>query len=178
MSAAADELRAAVETATEGTPYRMERTAEGFDLRIAVDDARWHGLLASAGRGRVVECQVRLDGQRRTLQITDAQFHVRWAADVTGRTPRLVAAEASAVRGRIWSTSREWTWRPGERPQERPVVEDRLTTTEARRLIREAATTLGWTERMGPYERAGLIAASVGLLTCLTVALLLLVGPW
>ncbi|MFC8191489.1 hypothetical protein ACFUMH_07455 [Cellulomonas sp. NPDC057328] len=176
MSTAADELCAAVERATEGTPYRIERTAEGFDLRIAVDDARWHGLLASAGRRRVVECQVRLDGDARTLQITDAQFHVRWAVGVTGRTPHLVAAQAGAVRGRTWSTSREWTWRPGQRPQAKPVVEDRLSTAEARRLIRKAAIALGWTERMGPYERAGLIAVGVGLLTCLAVALLLLIG--
>lgn len=177
MTHTAAELCAAVASAAEATPYRVEPTPEGFDLRIDVAETRWHGLLGTVGRRRVVQSHVRLDPEKRTLQITDDVFRVTWAVGLTGRTPRLVAAaEAKRLWGRTWSASREWTWRPGERPREKQVVERRLGTAEAHRLIRHAAAELGWTERMGFAERVGLVGACLGGAALLAVALLLLLG--
>lgn len=159
----ADELRLAVAAAAADTPYRVEPTDEGFDLRIDITDARWLGLFATVGRKTVVENHVVLDADTRTLQITDEYYDVRWSAGSVGRTPRLVArARATHTRGRSWSVSREWTWRTGVGATPVPVAVHRFTSAEAHKLIRSAASELGWRERPGLYERVGLLAALAG----------------
>ncbi|GIG21133.1 hypothetical protein Cch01nite_18570 [Cellulomonas chitinilytica] len=171
MNDAVEELRAAVAAAAEDTPYRVLPTDEGFDLRIDVSDARWHGPLERAGQRTVVQNHVVLDPDTLTMQIIDDHLTVQWAAGASGRTPQLAAAvQVTRTLGRTWSTSREWTWGAnGER-----VVERRFTSADAHELIRGAATELGWQETAGVYPWIGVVAAVVGGLVVLTTGLLIL----
>lgn len=163
----ADELRDAVRQAADGTPYRVEATPDGFDLRIDLADARWWGPLGAAGRTKVAQHRVVLDDERRTFTLTDDQYDVSWqvAADGTGtREPRLLlAATGERTIGRSREVALERTWGgadPLGRP--RPVVDLTFASTTGQTMIRDAAVELGWTERRGTAQRIGLVAGLAG----------------
>lgn len=166
--AAASELRRAVAERVAGTPYELVGTEDGFDLRIRLAEARWYGLLSTAGRKRVVQHRVTLDEARRRYEILDDLYDVRWhvGADVAGgRVPRLVASgEKRRVTGRVvWEYSFEKTIGVGTETRKPEVVVDYVfRASEGQRMIREPATTLGWSERWNTPAKVGLVLGVVG----------------
>ncbi len=162
MTGPADELRAAVAARAEGTPYVVVPTPEGFDLRIDLADARWWGPLGAAGRRKVVQHRVALDEGARSMTITDDHYDVQWSAgaDVSTRVPRLVAsARAERSLGRTWEVSGEKTFGLDDTGRPATVVDYTFSSAEGHGMIRDAAAPLGWSERMGAAQRAGVVAA-------------------
>jgi hypothetical protein len=112
---ASDQLRATVEARAQDTPYQVIPTPAGFDLRIDVAEARWHGLLAAAGRKKVVEHRVALDEKRRTMTMTDVDLEVHWGKGMRDSRTGLPWLEASDPtsrkrRGRIYEYEFSRTW--------------------------------------------------------------------
>jgi hypothetical protein len=162
-----DELRAAVAARVEGTPYVLVDTAEGFDLRIDLADARWYGLLGTAGRKKVVQHRVRVDEDARTYALVDDHYDLRWdagAGPAGASVPRLGAqAEASRTRGRVREVSFEKTFGVDATTKRPDVVVDYVfRSDEGQRLVREPAEALGWKERQGWEVRVATVAAVVG----------------
>jgi len=164
---AADELRAAVAARAAGTPYTVVPTAEGFDLRIDLADARWYGLLGTAGRKKFVQHRVQLDEAARRFALVDDHYDLRWEAGVDPSgpgVPRLVAAaEASRTTGRVREFSFERTVGVDAGTRRPDVVVDYVfRSAEGQAMVREPAQQLGWRERRGAAERVGIVAAVVG----------------
>ena len=166
--AAAYELGRAVAERVAGTPYELVDTEDGFDLRVRLADARWYGLLSTAGRKRVVQHRVTLDEPRRRYEILDDLYDVRWhvGADVAGgRVPRLVASgEKRRVTGRVvWEYSFEKTIGVGAETKRPEVVVDYVfRASEGQRMIREPAKALGWSERWNTPAKVGLVVGAIG----------------
>lgn len=52
---AGQELFGAVRSRAQGTPYVVEPTADGFDVRLALEDARWFG---TSREGRLTQASI------------------------------------------------------------------------------------------------------------------------
>lgn len=166
--AASYELRRAVAERVADTPYEVVDTPDGFDLRIELANARWYGLLGTAGRKRVVQHRVTLDEPRKKYVVLDDFFDVRWDAyaDVEGgRVPRLVASgEVRRTTGRVlFEHSFEKTIGVDAETKQPDVVVDYVfNASEGQRMIREPAKALGWSERWSTPAKVGLGVGIVG----------------
>lgn len=169
----ADRLLDAVRARTEGTPYVVEPTAQGFDVRIDIENASWYALMYKQHLSRTWIYHVAVDEAAKTLSITDDVRGVDWraGAESEGGVPTpVLKASLSRELGRIESKSFQKTWAVNERGEYGKVVDFSFDAAEGRNLVREPARELGWDERMGGAQRIGLYVA-VG-----TIALLVLAG--
>jgi hypothetical protein len=165
--AAAHELQRAVAARAAGTPYVVVPTDEGFDLRVDLVDATWYGLLAQAGRRKVVQHRVLLDEATRQYVLVDDHVDVEWhvGAELSGPgVPRLVARrEKRRTSGR----AREYSWEKtfgtsAETLRPAVVVDYVFRSSEGQDMVREPARELGWQERAGTAERIGRVAGLIG----------------
>lgn len=162
MTAGAVAFREAVAAAAAGTPYVVEATEQGFDVRLDVADAAWFGLFDKAGLSRVHvhHVVVRDDG---SYSITDDVRAVDWVAGV----PR-TAATAERVRGRVIALGREKVWAFDAQGRFGPQADFRFDSEEGRELVTGVAGQLGLRSRRGTEERIGLVFA-VGTLVALVL---------
>jgi hypothetical protein len=175
----AERLVAAVRERAEGTPYVVQPTEDGFDLRIDVGDARWYGLLYKSGLRKVFAFHVDLDEQRHRMTITDDHVDVRWDAglDTSGHPlPVLTAsAEGSRVRGRSYELSLNQTFALAGDARPGTVLDYTFSSAEGRDLIRDAAEDLGWSESTHADQRTGLVIAGIALAAVLVLGVALAV---
>jgi hypothetical protein len=144
------EFRQAVERNAEGTPYDVTATADGFDVGIALADARWYQLYAKAGLKKTFVHHVRMQGER-DFTITDDSYEMSWEAG----HPRLGARLERFV-GRKYELSMNKTIALSERGRVEPVVDYRFSSEEGRGLIKAAARELGLREHMPASAKFGL----------------------
>jgi hypothetical protein len=166
------EFREAVTAAAVGTPYLVEPTEVGFDVRVDLSEAYWLGVLTNGQGHRAIENHVVLDPVTRTMQITDDHVEVRRSDG----GPSLGGLEVTRTVGRVFEVSHQKTWRRGADGKPEVVSERRFTTAEAHELIRGVATELGWTEKADSYRLIALVAAGVGAAAIVVSALLLVFG--
>ncbi|BBY09074.1 hypothetical protein [Mycobacterium noviomagense] len=134
------EFRDAVAAAAQGTPYIVDDTKKGFDVKLDIANAQWWGLYNRAGlrksfRWRVVE-------RKSYFTITDRQVDVTWRAGVPA-----IGASVQVQGGRVFSFSRQKIWALSDRGRIEPVVDYRFNAREGRDLIRMVARQLGLKER-------------------------------
>jgi hypothetical protein len=166
---ATQELADAVRARAEGTPYVVEETPEGFDVRLALEDP----LLFKQFRGwRLVEASiqhVRTDEARRTCSVEDELRELTWRAGPDGKERPALGARLAVKRGRVISKSVQRTYGAGADGIEQRS-EQRFDNTVGRRLVEDAARDLGWKQERGLNEKIGLYVAVV------VIALLVLGG--
>lgn len=168
--AIADEFFHRVAEAADGTPYRVTRTGQGFDVGLDLADATWYGLFNKAGLRKTVVHRVRVDGDRFT--ITDDSSEVRWEAGV----PR-AAGSASRELGRRIEFGHEKIWALREDGSVGRVVDYQFSSQEGRDLVELVGREMGLSQGRGTAERIGLYAAlSVPVL--LAVILLVVLVLW
>lgn len=163
----AEAFRDAVAARAAGTPYVVVDTPAGFDLRIDLADAAWYGLLAKAGRKKVVQHRVLVDGAARRFTMVDDHYDVEWQVglDPSGPgVPRLRAArQESRTLGRVHEFSMEKTVGVSTTTHRPEVVVDYVfRSSDGQGMIRDAAEQAGWRERRGAAERVGIVAGVVG----------------
>ncbi|WP_445256494.1 hypothetical protein [Nocardioides aurantiacus] len=169
---AARELVEAVRARTEGTPYALVETEDGFDLGLDLADATYLTLMYQRRLERSFTHEVRLDEATRTMSITDSSRELTWrrGADVCGGVPvPTVGARLSVARGRLVSRSFETTVAVREDGSAGRVVDYRFDSGESRDLVRGPARELGWREVRGTAEKIGLYVG-VGTLVLLVVS--------
>lgn len=162
MSADAAAFREAVAAAAAGTPYVVEATEQGFDVRLDVANAAWFGLFNKAGLSRVHvhHVVVRDDGR---YSVTDDVRSVDWVAGV----PR-IAVDAERIRGRVIALGREKVWAFDTQGRFGAQADFRFDSEEGRELVTGVAEQLGLEIRRGTEERIGLVFA-IGTLVALVV---------
>lgn len=170
----ADQLMAAVRARTEGTPYVVTPTPQGFDVQIDLADASWYALLYKQHLERTWVYHVKVEDETsKTLSITDEVRDVDWrvGAESSGGVPvPVLTMSKSGAKGRFETKSFQKTWAVNEQGEYGKVVDYSFTSSEGRDLIRGPARELGWTDKRGGAERIGLYVALA------TVALLVLAG--
>ena len=166
---ATQELADAVRTRAQGTPYVVEETPEGFDVRLALEDP----LLFRQLRGwRLVEASVhhvRTDAERRTCSVEDELRELTWRAGPDGQERPTLGARLAVKQGRVVSKSVQRTYGLGSDGIEQRS-EQRFDSTVGRRLVEDSARELGWKQERGAKEKVGLVVAVA------VVALLVLGG--
>lgn len=176
---ASQELVAAVEARLVGTPYRLVETEHGFDVGVDLADATYYTLMYQQHLEKTFTYRVRLDEDTKVLAITDDSYELEWrrGADVSGGVPvPTMGARVSRQLGRLESKSFQRTYAIGEDGEFGEVVDFTFDSGEGRRLIREPARELGWTEKAGTAQRVGVAFALVGGIGALvTLVVLLLV---
>lgn len=169
----AGELLAAVRARTEGTPYAVTETDDGFDVGINIADATWYALLYQEHLSRTWIYHVKLvDEASKRLSISDDAYAVEWRAGVEldGGVPTpALSASLSRAQGRLETKSFQKTWAVNEKGHYDEVVDYHFTSSEGRDLIKGPAQELGWTEKMGLNERIGFIVG-VGTIVLLVIA--------
>ena len=163
------ELFDAVRARAQGTPYVVEPTAKGFDVRLALDDPQWFG---SFREWRLTEASlhhVRVQGTARTLAITDELRSLTWRAGTDGRVRPTLGAQRAVISGNVRrkSVRRTYTLGSGGLTKE---SETRFDSGAGRRLVLDAAKPLGWKVELSLNERIGLYVG-VG-----TIVLMVLTG--
>ena len=159
-----------------GGPYVVVERPYGFDLTIDVADARWSTLIRQHGLKRVFTHEVRLDEAERALSVTDVSNQVRWDAGSTQGGGLTLHAEKSVQRGRTysWSFQKEFGV-DADTGEAGRVVDYTFAAGEGRELIRDAAESQGWRERMGRDQRIGLAFAGIAVAGLLVAGLITLV---
>ncbi|MEU1020060.1 hypothetical protein [Streptomyces sp. NPDC005898] len=149
----AEELRARVEAAADGTAYRYRWTERGFDLIADVPLPR--------GR-RVHTYRVVLRPAERAFTLTDVvRTDERGAFGTTHRT-----VESGRARYRTWSRSLDGSERHS------------FSSADGHRLIRGVARELGWRETRPAAAKGALVAGAVGGLIALGTLVALAVVFW
>jgi hypothetical protein len=162
-----DQLR----TRTEGTPYVVKETADGFDMEIDIVDAQWFNLMRLNGLQRVFTYEVALDEEQQKYSITDVAHSVSWDAGAEHGGPPTLHREQSTERGRVYSKSFHIETGVDTRTGEVGTpVNYRFDSSEGRDLIRGVLKENGWSEQMGTEQKIGLVVAGV------TVAALVIIG--
>ena len=167
------DLVAAVRARTEGTPYALTETEQGFNVGIDVADASWYALAYKQHLSKTWVYHVKFEEGDKTLSITDHESTVDWRAGIassSGVPIPVLSASRSTRMGRWETKGFQKTFAIDEQGHYAKVVDFTFASSEGRDLIRGPAQELGWTEKRGAAERAGLY---VGLGT---TALLVLAG--
>ena len=175
---ASQELVDRIRELAEGSPYVLEETPEGFDLRLDAVDARWYSLMHKNRLSKVFTHHVRLDEASRTLKIIDDFRTVSWragaGADGEGPVP-VLSVRAERVRGRNIEVSRRIEYGWNEAGEFGKAVDYSLDSREGHKLIRAAAEGTGWKERMPAEVKGALVMAAIGGLGGLAAGVFLLV---
>jgi len=166
---ATQELADAVRRRAQGTPYLVEETPQGFDVRLSLEDP----MLFRQFRGwRLVDASihhVRTDEERRTCSVEDELRELTWRAGPDGQERPTLGARLAVKKGRVVSKSVQRTYGLGSGGVEQRS-EQRFDNTVGRRLVEDSARELGWKQERGTREKIGLVVAVV------VVALLVLSG--
>ena len=83
---ASQELIEAVRARVADTPYRLEETADGFDVGVDLADAKYYTLMYQKKLEKTFTYRVKLDEASKTMSITDDSWELSWkrGADVSG----------------------------------------------------------------------------------------------
>jgi hypothetical protein len=168
-SAEGREFYRRVREVSEGKPYVVTETEDGFD--VATDfSAQWFGLFNKAGMRRSYTHHVKLP-EPGVFVVTDEARRVDWVAGV----PRLAGSvEVFYGRKKEWTSEKVWAF--DEHGRFTKVADYRFSSEEGRALIEGVAEQLGLRQRMGWQQKVGVITALVtlaGLVVCGLVALAL-----
>jgi len=164
---ATQELFAVVQARTVGTPYVVEPTPEGFDVRLALDDPQWFGSFREWRLTQASIHHVRTDEAARTCSVDDELRTLTWRAGTDGRERPVLSAGVSVSRGNIRSRSVRRTYALGPGGVTK-TSEARFDSSAGRDLVVDAAKELGWKLRLSLNERIGLV---VGLTTIVLIVL-------
>jgi hypothetical protein len=164
---ATQELFAAVQARTAGTPYAVEPTPEGFDVRLALEDPQWFGTFRERRLTQASIHHVRLDEAARTCSVDDELRTLTWRAGPDGRERPVLSAAVSVSRGNLRSRSvrRTYALGPGGITK---TSEATFDSSAGRDLVVDTAKELGWRLQRSLNERIGLY---VGVTTIVLIVL-------
>jgi hypothetical protein len=160
-----EQLIECVRELAHGTPYVVEDTESGFDVRVDVADATWYSLMNKEGLTKVFTHHVTVDQERRTLAVTDDSYTLTWKAGVgvgDSTSVPTVSGSAERVLGRVYEFGGEKIFAWDEKGRYGEVVSYRLNSREGHGLIRTAADQSGFTEKAGGAQTTGLVFAVIG----------------
>lgn len=176
-------LYEAVRRLAADSPYAVERTDDGFEVRIDVADARWYALFLREGLRETYTHRVKVDEARRRFTVTDVSTIVEWQAGASTSEQRPVlrfSAQRSAGRIHRWARGTVWAW--DDKLQFGKVLDYRLNTDESRALINAAARSLGYVQRQPVGVKAaivaGVVGAAIAVATLLALAFAALTGKF
>jgi hypothetical protein len=159
----AADLAAAVGQRIEQTPFRVvDLRPDGFTMHLDLADARWWGVLSRSGLRESYDYVVRT-GPDGKYSSTERRRSVEWTAGTHGPVPSLGAElRGSTFHGKTWGVSSGTVVGVGDTGRVEPVVRYTFTPTSGRKIIADAATSLGMREEMSPSVKVGLVAAILG----------------
>lgn len=161
-----DEFLAAVTTATEGTPYAVTPTPEGFDLHLEIADASWYGLFNKAGLKEEYVIRVRIDGSEYTVE--QGRRSISWAVGAPTR------GEISWFKGRTYELEKRKVWALDESFRPSKVVDYSFSSNEGLKLVKGIGQRLGLKERWPLSMKIALVAGAAGASSIVLVPLALL----
>lgn len=160
------QLHEAVRQATIGTPYVVTPTPQGLDLALDLVNAKWYGLFNKAGltSSYVHRVTVAANG---TYRILDEKVTFTRSAGVP------TGFRYARMRGRIHEVSFEKSWGITESGELGQITDYTFNSEDGRRIIRNAAQSLGLREKMPAAMIVGLVFALIaGLGALLTLFIL------
>jgi hypothetical protein len=174
----AQDLVAGVRARAEGTPYVVEETPAGFDVRLALEDPRWFGQLREWRLTQTSIHHVYVHEAARTVAIDAELRTLAWQAGADGRERPALGAAVQASRGRVTSRSVQRTYTIGGGTTKES--ETTFDSSVGRALVVDTAKALGWkverslNERIGLYVGVGTLVLLV--LTGIVVGIVALAG--
>ncbi|MCB7136037.1 hypothetical protein [Cellulosimicrobium marinum] len=163
-TATAADLAAAVGQRLEQTPYRLvDPQPDGFTMVIDLADARWWGALSRSGLRETYAFVVRLEPDGPGYTILEQRRAVEWTVGAHGPQPRLGGVlSAHRFDGTTWTWTAKIRVGLDDEGRARAVVAYAFTPLHGRKIIREAAKSLGLRLRLNTQSKIGLVAAIFG----------------
>ncbi len=164
---ASEELFAAVKARAVGTPYVVERTGDGFAVRLDLEDPQWFGQLREWRLTQASIDHVRVLEAARTITVTEEVGTLTWVAGTDGRERPTLSATLVVTTGRVksWNVQRTYSIGRGGLTKESEVSFD---PSVGRDLVLDTARPLGWKLQRSLNERVGLY---VGVTTIILIVL-------
>lgn len=141
---------------TEGSPYIVEPTPNGFDFKVDIADARWWDVLGRSSLTKSYVHHVKVIDSR-TYSITDDLLTITWNVGVPTAHytyERTYGRNISIGFGKAYALDNDL--KPAE------VYSYTYNTEESRRMIQSAARSLGMKERWPAAAIVGLVVGIIG----------------
>ncbi|MFD8826061.1 hypothetical protein ACFV1C_27375 [Streptomyces sp. NPDC059605] len=118
--------------------------AEDADLvaEWRILEPAWRTFFLRTRVDELLQIRLRLVPDRGEVRAVDRMWRVTWA----GESPRL-ALSAEAARGRVSTSSRNWTIGGGEDGEDGPAETFRADSSDLKDPVRDAVLAAGWTWR-------------------------------
>ena len=165
---ATQELAEAVRARAQGTPYVVEPTPTGFDVRLALEDPQWFGTFREWRLVQASVHHVRTDEARRTYSVEDELRTLTWRAVLDGRERPALGATIGVQRGRVISKSFQRTCSVGRGGVQQESARS-FDAGAGRRLVEDSAKALGWKQQLSLNEKIGAVVG-FGTLALLVLA--------
>jgi hypothetical protein len=154
---------------TEGTPYVVQETDQGFDVTVDIVDAQWFGLFDKAGLQKVYAHHVAVP-EPGVYTVTDESRTVEWSAGA----PTFGTSER--VYGRVKEFGVQKVWAFDAQGRFGVQADYRFNSEEGRDLISGAAQELGFRARRAGVERTGLVVGAIGAVGALAAIIAVVVA--
>ncbi|WP_026820714.1 hypothetical protein [Arthrobacter castelli] len=173
-----DDILAAARKATEGTPYVVEPSEDGFTLTLDLVDAQWWTLYQRNGLRKVFTHTVTIDEPEKKYTIGDESRTLSWVAGAAAgeQVPRL-SADAETFTGRSIEMGTRKEWGLTDQGVPAKVVDYSFDTAEAHSIIRSVFEPRGYTERL-PAAARGALYFAIGVVGAMILAGLVILVVW
>lgn len=170
-------LVARVRQLTEGSPYAVTETPAGFDMGLALADARFHDLFGRSRLHKTFVFHVACDDAAGTFSITDDEREVRWHDGVPYLGGPFAGAGLSYSRqiGTIHTKEFHQEFTLGAGGFEK-VADYTLDSDQGRAVLRRAGQECGWQERRSAASSVGRVVAIAAGAFAVVVVLVVLVA--
>lgn len=145
-----------------GSPYVVEVTEKGFDVKLNIVDAQWYALFSKQGLRRTWVYHVKVDEAAGTYAITDDEYTVSWSNGVGGNLIPTLTKSMERQMGTTYEFSTEKVWAWDQSGQFGKVVDYTFNSAEGRALIDTVAQGDGWKKTMSARTKVGVAFAIVG----------------
>jgi hypothetical protein len=162
-----EQLVQRVRELADGSPYVVEDTAEGFDVRVDLANPDWRTAMSRKSVSRVFTHHVRVDEAKQSVSITD---------DLSSVSRETGVVRLARFQGRMIEHSRHKVVAWGRPAGAGEAVDYRFSSTEGHALIRTATHELGFEEHQGTAARIGLVFGIIGAVGAVVTVVALLVA--
>lgn len=153
------------------SPYVIEETGRGFDVRLDLADARWYELFSKAGLKETFVHHVNINAGPRSYTVLDDMSQTEWVAGLDGRRVPRLSGKMTRVLGMVFTWQFKKIYAFDEQGRYGAVVDYSFNSIDGHKLIRAAAKETGYRFRLNGTSKFALVCAAVGASSIILVPL-------
>jgi hypothetical protein len=147
---------------TNGTPYIITETDDGFRLTLNLVDAKYYTLMYKNGLKKTFTIDAKVDEPKRSVTTTDTLYELDWqaGADVNTFTPR-IGAKLDVQKGEVFQFEMRKQYGVSEQGKVGKVVDLKYSTVEIKKWLDTQLADMKWKREMGGIAKGALVVAAI-----------------